>query len=209
MRTSDLEGTGGIRVFERLAPETGVTVQARRADDLYRQATILHSEVAEHRRDLGVAELEDATIAHAKTDVTTLLADLRSLGISWRQIASAVRVSVPAIQKWRRGEGVSPANHVALAKLRGLIDLLSARSIDDPVSWLEMPVGLDVKLSRLDLLSAQRTDLVLELAGDEYSTVSLEPLLDRFDPDWRSKYRDDAFETFRDAEGIVGIRPRA
>jgi hypothetical protein len=65
--------------------------------------------------------------------------------------------------------------------------------IDDPASWLEMPLSASAPVSRLDLLVAQRDDLVIRcLTGDE---VPPEHLLDEFDPGWRDRYETD-FEVF-------------
>lgn len=118
-----------------------------------------------------------------------------------------VGVSVPALQKWRRGEGMTAENRSKLARIAGLIEMLEERFVNEPVSWLEMRVETGVALTPLDLVAAGRDDLVLELAT-ETETAVRESVYAEYDPDWRSMLVDAAFESFIAADGAVSLRPR-
>lgn len=54
----------------------------------------------------AAVEWRTAAAERAKDSVASMLSDLADLGFARRDIARLVKVSVPAVQKWRRGEGV-------------------------------------------------------------------------------------------------------
>lgn len=128
--------------------------------------------------------------------------------MAWRDVARLLRVSVPAVQKWRRGEGMSGANRLRLARVVAALDMLKQYLISEPVSWLEMPIKEGVALTRLDLLVGNRFDLALELVSDGDEPIVVDPILDEFDPTWRESRVDTAFELFVADDGVVSIRPR-
>jgi hypothetical protein len=170
--------------------------------------TDLHSDTAGLRRRGLVDELEDRQQVVAASSRTDLLDVLSDAGFAWRDVARLAQVSVPAVQKWRRGEGMTGPNRYKMAKLVALLDVLANHFVSEPVSWLEMPVKEGVALSRLDLLVDNRFDLVLELLSDDGDPASAIGILDEFQPDWRDSLIDSAFETFVAADGVVSIRPR-
>ena len=200
--------TGSFSAFPVTIPETRVTSSAYSYEHLHRQVSILREDVAGGRREALTLQLDGTTARWSKRGVKELLSGLRESGFSWRDVARVAGVSVPAVQKWRRGEGVNADNHLNLARIRAVLELLEDRGIEDPVSWLEMTVKQDVLLSKLDIIAMGRFDLVLELASDEFTSSSIDPLLNEFDPEWRSKFVDDRFESFVDSEGVVAIRSR-
>lgn len=203
--------TGGPTPFGRVViPRTRSSAQLLdRTEVLHRQVRDLHVDTAGLRRASLVGELEDRQQLVAKRSGLGLLGALADAGLAWRDIARLAQVSVPAVQKWRRGDGITGPNRSRLAKLVALLDVLDAHFITDPASWLEMPVKDGVGVSRLDLLAAGRFDLVLELVSDDGDVLAVDPVLDEFDPTWRTTYVDDRFETFVAADGVLSIRPKA
>jgi len=152
----------------------------------------------------------DAQRAAAMADGSTLLGKLSDAGMAWRDVARLVGVSVAAVQKWRRGEGITGANRLKLAGIVAVLQCLHEEMINEPVSWLEMPVHAGVALTSVDLMAAGRYDLVLELADGEHSPAETTiAVLDEFDPHWRDTRVDETFEVFVADDGIPSIRPRA
>ncbi|UPL10343.1 hypothetical protein [Microbacterium sufflavum] len=152
-------------------------------------------------------DLEARQQEAAARDGGELLADLGNSGLAWRDVARLAGVTVPAVQKWRRGEGMSGARRLALARIVALLNILGEHFISDPASWLEMPVKEGVAVSRLELLIQGRFDLVLLLIADGTApAVEIDRVLDEYDPDWRSSLVDDQFESFLASDGVVSIR---
>jgi len=202
--------TGNLWPFSSVAiPSTRPTAELLdRAEVLHRQVSDLQSDTAGLRRRGLVRELEDrqeVVAASARTDLLEVLSDA---GFAWRDVARLAQVSVPAVQKWRRGEGMTGPNRYRIAKVVALLDVLANHFVSEPVSWLEMPVKEGVELSRLDLVTQGRFDLVLELISDDGDPVSASAVLDEFRPDWRDSLVDNAFEAFVASDGVVSIRPR-
>lgn len=207
---TDQTGTASGLRSSFVVPITGTPYSlVDESDVLHRQVRTLHSDSAAFRRRALTDDLEARQQRAAMSDGVHILAALSGAGLSWRDIARLAQVSVPAVQKWRRGEGISGAKRLRLAKVLALLEALEERFIAEPVSWLEMPVREDVDLSRLDLLASDRYDLVLLLVSDDANDVEVERILDEFNPEWRQHLVDSQFETFVDAEGVVAIRPRA
>ncbi|MCC2319732.1 hypothetical protein [Cellulomonas xiejunii] len=136
-----------------------------------------------------------------------MLDELSEHGFAWRDVARMMGVTVPALQKWRRGEGMAADNRAKLARIAGLIEMLESRFVSEPASWLEMQVEPGVALTPLDLIVAGRDDLVLELAT-ESDTAAREAIYSEYNAHWRSEYVDAAFESFAAADGMMSIRPR-
>lgn len=203
--------TGSLSPFARVAiPSTRPTAEILdRVEVLHRQVTDLHADTAGMRRRGLVDELEDRQQFVAASAGTDLLEVLSDAGFAWRDVARLAQVSVPAVQKWRRGEGMTGANRYKMAKVVALLDVLVNHFVSEPTSWLEMPVREGVALSRLDLLAENRFDLVLELISDDGDPVSAIAVLDEFKPDWRESLVDNSFETFTAPDGVVSIRPRS
>jgi transcriptional regulator with XRE-family HTH domain len=179
-----------------------------RAEVLHRRVRALQVDSAEIRRDRLIAELGERQNLVAAQSGPELLRIISDVGFAWRDIARLAGVTVPAIQKWRRGDGMTGNSRHALAKIVALLDVLDSRLITHPVSWLEMPVKDTVKVSRLDLLKANRYDLVLELASDSTTGASIDAVLDEYDADWRETRTDESFEAFRASDGVMSIRTK-
>ncbi|MGA7136022.1 MAG: transcriptional regulator [Mycobacterium sp.] len=179
------------------------------ADSIVNEYRGYHVDALDHRRDMNSIDLDRQTSLHAKQASNQALNRLSDEGFAWRDIARVLRVTVPAITKWRKGAGVSGQNRLAIARLSALLDMLADRSISEPASWLEMPLLDGVALTGLDLLVAGRYDLVLELAGAHPGDRTAESVLDEFDSGWRATFVDTKFESFIADDGAVSIRLQA
>lgn len=200
--------TGDVRPFEAVQiPRT--SSRLAQTSDLHRQVQSLVPQAAGLRRRDLVSDWESRQRTLALRDGQALLADLADYGLAWRDVARLVHVSVPAVQKWRRGEGMSGENRLRLAGVAALMECLDNKMVNEPASWLEMPVMNDVSITAMDMFAGGRRDLVLELAADDPEVgADRAQLLDEFEPGWRTNRVDDAFEVVEADDGILSIRPR-
>jgi hypothetical protein len=175
-------------------------------DVAYRRTTDLHGQACDTRRKAHQLELESKTVDRARCAPTQALEQLSDYGLAWRDIARVIGVSVPAINKWRKGTGITGENRLKIARLLGLIDMLGDRLIDEPASWLEMPITDGVTLSRMDLLERGRYDLVVALASTHTGDGTVESVLNEAEPEWRERLVDNTFEAYIEDDGHVSIR---
>lgn len=132
-----------------------------------------------------------------------MLDELAGLGFAWRDIARLVNVSVPAVQKWRKGEKASGDSRARIASLLAACDLIKSHyMVEDIASWFEMPLSSSAPVTPITLYAANRADLVFEFASGHQDP---EVLLSEFEPDWRERYRSD-FEVFEASDGHRSIR---
>jgi hypothetical protein len=139
-----------------------------------------------------------------------LLEVLADFGFAWRDIARMIGVSVPAIQKWRRGEGLTGENARKLASLISGCEIIQQFNplITDIALWFEAPIVDEAPVTPIDLWAASNQQLVFEHARvDLESRVDPHTTMDSFDPNWRETYRSE-FETFRAGDGELSIRMR-
>lgn len=136
----------------------------------------------------------------------TLLGALADMGFAWRDIARMVGVSVPAIQKWRRGEGLTGENARKLARLVATCEVIQTFNplITDVALWFEAPIIDEAPVTPIDLWASGNQQLVFE-----HARLEVDPLttMDSFDSNWRETYRSE-FETFRAGDGDLSIRMR-
>ncbi|MFG1921065.1 hypothetical protein [Cryptosporangium sp. NPDC048952] len=157
-----------------------------------------------HHRALFVA-WEKRTALRGKDAPANLLESLGDLGFAWRDIARMLRVSVPAVQKWRRAGGVTGENRRRIAALLALCDEIADRyHIQEIASWFEMPITSTAPVTPIDLYSAGKIDLVFDHASGQ---VDSEQILTAYDPQWREDFRSD-FEVYLETDGEMSIRPR-
>lgn len=201
--------TGGLETLPevRRTGELSSSVLADRAHVVHEQVRELHEGTSELRRATALNDLRTRQRKHAVRAPREMLEELSGRGFAWRDVARMMGVSVPALQKWRRGEGMAADNRSKLARIVGLIEMLDDRFVNEPASWLEMQVETGVALTPLDLIAAGRDDLVLELAT-EAETSPRESIYSEYDSDWRTNLVDAAFEAFVAADGMMSIRPR-
>ncbi|MGC1512582.1 MAG: hypothetical protein WA797_06690 [Acidimicrobiales bacterium] len=173
---------------------------------LLRSATrMLVHDVAEVHDGVLEVQLEARTDEATKRAVPDLLNELADLGFSWREIARAVGVTIPAVRKWRSGGTATGPNRRAIARLLAFVDVLSSdHLVDDVPSWMEMPIG-GTALTGIDAYCAGEERMLLQHAAGH---VASDELLDRLDPSWRSRV-DDRFEIATDSSGVPMIRLRS
>lgn len=204
LRDDTTSGTGDYRL--RKLPESTPSALCDTADVFYRRASDLKDEMRGVRQRTHKIRLEEKTVERSRIGATQALEQLADYGFAWRDIARVVGVSVPALAKWRKGAGVSGENRLKLVRLLALVDMLADRFIDEPASWLEMPITEEVGVTRMDLLQRGRFDLVLDLASPHTADGITEYVLSEVDPDWRDRHPDSSFESYVAEDGAVSIR---
>lgn len=167
------------------------------------EARILNQEYDDLHQQSHDVEWRAATAGRAKSGAASMLSNLADLGFAWRDIARLVGVSVPAVQKWRKGERASGDSRQKLASLLAACDLIAEHyMVEDIASWFEMPLSPLAPVTPIVLYANGRADLVFEFSSGH---TDPEVLLTQFDPDWRERYRSD-FEVFDAGDGNQSIR---
>ena len=191
IRTHELSETG--RTAKELTGEVG---------GVRSEVQVLETNAKElHQHSIDV-EWRIRTAQTAKRGVRAMLTDIANLGFSWRDVARLLHVSVPAIQKWRRGEGASGDSRQKMAGLLAACNLIAQDyMVDEIASWFEIPLS-SAPVTPMDLYAANRADLVFEYAGGH---TDPESILTEFDPNWRDRYRSD-FEVFDAGDSNRSIR---
>jgi hypothetical protein len=145
------------------------------------------------------------TSRRGRSSARDLLQEFADLGFAWRDVARLVGVSVPAVQKWRRGEGTTGENRLEVASLLAACDLMAEHyGIQEIASWFEMRLLSGVPVTPIVLWAGDRPDLVFDYASGH---TDPEQILTSWDPQWRDRYRSD-FEVFRADDGQLSIRPK-
>lgn len=176
---------------------------ADRTGDLRNRSRILAQDVAEIHSDALSAQLDARTEAAAKRSVQELLEGLATEGFSWRDIARAASVTVPAVRKWRRGEPASGTNRRSLARFAAFVEMLATEHmINDVASWMDMPIG-ESTLTGIDAYCSD-AKVAVQYAAEQ---ITSDGLLNHIDPDWRSKI-DNRFEIMTAGDGERMIRLR-
>jgi hypothetical protein len=170
------------------------------------QARALTGETEDLHRDTTFTEWSTRTATRGKQAPSELLRQLGDLGFAWRDIARMVGVSVPSVQKWRRGERTTGENRRNLASLVAACDLVTKHyMVSEVASWFEMPLVNDAPITPTDLYAADRTDLVFEYANGHSDP---EAILSEFEPDWRDRYRSD-YEVFTADDSQRSLRAKS
>lgn len=180
-------------VLSQLTDEIGFTRSA---------VGVLHEQVGDLHQRLRTALLMART-ERVKETGPQLLGELADLGFAWRHVAMMVGVSVPAVQKWRRGEGMSPDSLDKVATLLATCDLVKTCAVRDVASWFEIRIVPGVPIRPMDLYGAGHLDLLLDWVSQHEKDP--ERVLSGFEPDWRELYRSD-FEVFEADDGELALR---
>jgi transcriptional regulator with XRE-family HTH domain len=189
-------------------PQTRTSAQFRTCDAGYeRRVAGIHSDKSrELHQERYADEWAVATRDRAKAGVARLLTELACLGFAWRDVARMVGVSVPAVQKWRRGDGATGENRQKLASLLAACDIVAEHyAISDISSWFEIPIRTDTPITPIDLWADGKAELVFEHASGHDTP---DGVLTQWDPNWRERYRSD-FEVFHADDGQLAIRPQS
>jgi transcriptional regulator with XRE-family HTH domain len=175
------------------------------AGHLSSRAQILHHDTADLHLNVIMQEWQYKSTDLVRQDMATLLAQLADLGFSWRDIARLIGVSVPAVQKWRRGNAATGQSRFHAAAVLAACALIAEHyMVQDIASWFEAPVAFGYPVTSLDLYAAKKPQLVFQLATGK---ADPEQVLSAFDPDWRETYRSD-FEVFEAEDGGLAIRAK-
>lgn len=155
------------------------------------------------RQPIDEAELESRAIDLVTKPTTELLHRLTvEFGMSWSGIASATGISGQSLRKWRQGTSVGNQGKLALARVVATLNILGEAKIDDPASWLELPILDGYSPRRLDLLSRNQYRHLLDLA---YSYRDPQEILHSINPNWEKEFRLE-HEVFIAEDGLPAIR---
>ena len=202
--TERLAPTGGY-VGLREVGETRTTL-SQQVGTIRQQVRHLDGDTRDLHRRAWEDDLSQSCQLLGRQRPADLLGRLNEWGFAWRDVARLTGVSVPALQKWRRGENITGENRLKLAYVVAVVEKIEQEMlVNDPASWFEMPVARGVAVSPIDLVAAGKAHLVLDLASNH---SAVDEALDAFDPDWRERYVDPAFETYVANDGMVSIRPK-
>lgn len=200
--------TGGSITSTEQPSETRLDVTSLREDwaQLRDQTRILHSDTTDGHHRIRRQDLEQRAAQHNRRPLPDVLEELSDLGFSWRDIARALGVSVPALRKWRHGEPATPANRTRTSRFLAVCEYLSANvpTLTDVAGWFEMPLVDDPAITPLDLFAGAREDLVLDYGEEQEPDPAA--LLDRYDPAWRERRSD--FEAIIADDGLPTIQLR-
>src|SRR5262249_17751436 len=149
----------------------------------------LHQATGELHQRSHYLEWTNRTTVRGRSSMHELLAELADLGFGWRDLARLIGVSVPAVQKWRRGDGGRGENRRKVASLLAACDLVTDHyGVQEVASWFEMPLLSGAPVTPIDLWAGGRSDLVFDYASGHSDS---EQVLTSWDPRWRERYRSD------------------
>ena len=170
------------------------------------RAKVINDQVGDLHKKSMFLEWQVITAERGKAAPAQMLIEIGEYGFAWRDVARLVGVSIAAVQKWRKGDGVSGDNRRKIASLLAACDLITNHyGVSEIASWLEMPVLENVPVSPLDLYAAGQHKLLFDFASGH---LDPEQTLTEFDPTWRVRYHSD-YEVFRAADGELSIRPKS
>lgn len=194
-----------VRFLPREA--TQATALTQRVGALREQVGTLQSNVGRSHVSAFYTELRVRTEAKARIDPRQLLNALaRNQGMSWTAIAKVMKVSIPAVRKWRNGEPPAPENRRRLAVLVSFIEMLEDHfSIADVSTWMEMRLWEGVPVTPTDIYSSGALDLLLDLAAGH---LDAQAVLDAHLPGWRDTYLPSEFEVFTAPDGDLAIKKK-
>ena len=182
-------------------------VQTQDAYVARQKANEHHENAVVHHQSKYLEEWQVRVKKHTERSHEEMLLSLWESGLSWRDIARLLKVSIAAVQKWRAGEKMSPKNFARLRDFMAAYDTVAAHKPDvDIASWLDVPLISEVPVTLRTLWTEGDPETFFEYAlGD----LKPEAALDSFDPEWRQRYRNDGFETFTAVDGQLSIRTRS
>ncbi|MFC6239680.1 hypothetical protein [Longivirga aurantiaca] len=197
-------GVPRLEAAQRSSTQTS-TQLTEKAGFLRHQVRQLSDDTQGLHLDTQLNEWTDRAMRRGKEAPLELLGHLSDLGFSWRDIARMVRVSVPSVQKWRRGGKVTGDNRRMLANLVAACDLITEDYlVSEVASWFEMPLVTGIPVTPVDLYAQEQYQLLFDYAGNHTDT---ETVLNQLNPDWRQQYSSD-FEVFAAEDGQLSIRTK-
>lgn len=167
---------------------------------------IIHDLSAGGHEQVRRADLDQLAAENGRMQLQEVLTLISSRGFAWRDIARCLGVSVPALRKWRHGESATPANRAKAARFLAICEYLEHNALNpDVAGWFEFPLVPDPAITPLDLYAEGHESLVLDYA--EHQEPDPIAVLDRYDPDWRSRRSD--FEVILAEDGMPSIQRRS
>jgi len=165
-----------------------------------------HSEAVENHQSNYLGEWQQRVKSHSERSHEDMLSSLWASGLSWRDIARLLKVSIAAVQKWRSGEKMAAKNFARLRDFMAAYDTVAAHKPGvDIASWMDVPILTDVPVTPRNLWTDGDPNTFFEYAlGD----LKPEAALDVFDSEWRQRYRDDGFESFVGEDRLLSIRTK-
>jgi hypothetical protein len=202
------QGTAASSIAKPVTPDATRMVAAlltEDADQLRHRAHSLNVDVGKTHQKTYESEWRFLTQQRGAQSPVDVLNELGDLGFAWRDIARMVGVTVPAVQKWRRGERITGPNRLRVASLMAACDFLKTHyyiNDEDLPSWFEMPLTEAAPITPIDIWAAG-----MQVVFFDYATrhATVDETLDKFDPEWRECFRTD-IESFRDSDGNLGLR---
>lgn len=159
-----------------------------------------------HRTALRLALSERAAERSRQSPRLLLEVLARDKGFSWTSLARMMRVSVPAVRKWRNGDSISGENRRRLSILVAFIDLLEDHfGVADPASWMEMPLLEELPITAVDIYANGSYQGLLEYAGGHHGA---QEVLDEALPAWREQFVPSEYEVFRGPDGAPAFTKR-
>ena len=148
------------------------------AGDLNNRAQILHSDTDDLHIDVIIREWQSRSTDFVRQDMPTrCFRSLADLGFSWRHIARLIGVSVPAVQKWRRGQAATGQSRFSAAAILAASALIEEHYlVRDVASWFEAPIVLGYPITAIDLYASKKPQLVFRLATGESTRSRSYPL---------------------------------
>lgn len=202
------QGTAADSIARTVTPDATRMVAVlltEDADQLRHRVHSLNTDVGETHQKIYESEWSFLTQQRGAQSPVNVLNELGDLGFAWRDIARMVGVTVPAVQKWRRGERITGPNRLRVASLMAACDFLGAHyyiNDEDLASWFEMPLTEAAPITPIDIWASGMHRVFFDYAT-RHATV--DETLAKFDPEWRERFRTD-IESFRDSDGDLGLR---
>jgi len=143
------------------------------------QARSLHSQ--ELYKETVTEEWTSETTRQGKRNTIDLLNELHEYGFAWSNIGRMIGVSVPALQKWRKGKIASGANRNRLAGLVAAGTLIQRNyMVEEIASWFEKPLVAGCPVTPIDMYARGDCVLVFGHAGGH---LGPEQILDSYEPE--------------------------
>ncbi len=206
--------TDGVRFVpspldQKVFPKT-LTTQERLEMTNALQGSLLPklNELAASAHHIAFSAVLDSTISEtALRDTKGLLAELADRGFAWSDIARLLRVSVPALRKWRTGEAEPTGpNRRSIARLVAFISILEDQcGVENACAWFETPFIDSYMITPIDLYVEECYEAIHDVAGGRLTAATA---LDRYIPGWRQSGAS-RVEVFTAADGGVAIRPKS
>lgn len=156
---------------------TAISQATKHAASLRDHAGMVTADVALLHENYLQALLNSETDDKVKVGLSALLVELtEGYGLGWSDIARLVKVSVPAIRKWRNGGEISPQRLHAVAQLAAFLKILHDNDVVDPAAWIATPISpeVDRSLTKASMYADGHSVPLLAYADDH---ISLEQLL--------------------------------